>query len=307
MPKNILKDVKLNEISGVDVPAHAGALTTIMKSMRERTPEQVDKDKKLMETITAQLEKSDGEVTEEIQKNISGLSWYIMIDIRNQQEVLLVVAMIDQFGEDVLPLYKSVIMTRASQLAMDMDELPDEGFFASISTESVVKARNPSTNGKEDDMSKSKTEEALEKENSELKARLAKLEKSQKESSIADENEALRKRVEQLEASGADAALEKRASEYSNMNVNVVKRMLKSIDAIEDEAEREAALKELKAQNDAVGKRFEPVGDAGQSATEREAVTKAVDEELEKGTDLMTAFAKADSNWDPRADVAPRA
>ena len=84
---------------------------------------------------------------------------------------------------------------------------------------------------------------------------------------LAKSNDALRKEAVDLRAQREQTTLEKRAEaelSYLPGDVKVRAAMLKAIDGIEDEAQREAALGALKAQNEAMSKAFQTYGIGGQ-------------------------------------------
>ncbi len=86
---------------------------------------------------------------------------------------------------------------------------------------------------------------------------------------MAKSNDAIRKENEALRQQRDRDALEKRAEEeFSHLPGDVKTRasMLKAVEGIPDEAQREAALNALKAQNDALAKAFETHGVGGQPA-----------------------------------------
>ena len=86
---------------------------------------------------------------------------------------------------------------------------------------------------------------------------------------MAKSNDAIRKENEALRQQRDRDALEKRAEEeFSHLSGDVKTRasMLKAVEGIPDEAQREAALNALKAQNDALAKAFETHGVGGQPA-----------------------------------------
>ena len=84
---------------------------------------------------------------------------------------------------------------------------------------------------------------------------------------LAKSNDAIRKENEALRAEREHEALEKRVeTELAHLPGDVAARvaMLKAVEAIPDEAQREAALNALKAQNEAMAKAFETHGHGGQ-------------------------------------------
>ena len=84
---------------------------------------------------------------------------------------------------------------------------------------------------------------------------------------LAKSNDAIRKENEALRQQRDQDALEKRAEtelRYLPGDVKTRAAMLKAVEGIPDEAQREAALSSLKAQNDAMSKAFDAHGAGGQ-------------------------------------------
>lgn len=105
-------------------------------------------------------------------------------------------------------------------------------------------------------------------------------------------------KLAKAEEEAADAKLEKRAAELEHIpgDVDTRKAMLKSIDGIEDETQRDAALTALKAQNDALGKAFVETGVSGRtSETGEDNSAEAELDELAKkhAEDNSVSIAKA--------------
>lgn len=100
---------------------------------------------------------------------------------------------------------------------------------------------------------------------------------------MAKSNDAIAKENAELKKNAANEAIRKRAeTELGHLPGDVDTRMalIKSVDAIEDETQREAAMNALKAQNKAMAKAFTTAGHGGQapanSATEQlDALAKA--------------------------------
>ncbi|UFK26762.1 hypothetical protein [Roseobacter phage RDJL6] len=100
---------------------------------------------------------------------------------------------------------------------------------------------------------------------------------------MAKSNDAIAKENAELKKNAADAEIRKRAeTDLAHLPGDVDTRvaLLKSVDAIEDETQREAAMNALKAQNDAMAKAFKTAGHGGtapdNSATEQlDALAKA--------------------------------
>ncbi len=104
---------------------------------------------------------------------------------------------------------------------------------------------------------------------------------------MAKSNDTLRKRVDKSEAELENASLEKRATkELAHIpgDLKVRVSMLKAIEGIEDDSQREAAMNILKAQNENMGKAFTTMGHGGGNLT-----PNSVDDEMDN---LAKAYNK---------------
>lgn len=113
---------------------------------------------------------------------------------------------------------------------------------------------------------------------------------------MAKSNDALRKQNDELAKNAADEAIRKRAeTELAHLPGDVDARMalIKSVDAIEDETQREAAMNALKAQNEAMAKAFTTAGHGGEAPAN--SATEQLDALAKKHQDDNpgTSFAKA--------------
>ena len=115
---------------------------------------------------------------------------------------------------------------------------------------------------------------------------------------MAKSNDAIRKENDALRKQREQDALEKRAQdELAHLPGDLKTRaaMLKAIDGIEDEAQREAAQNALRAQNEAMSKAFETHGHGGQPepGSPEEELDRLAKAQAEKdGTPFAAAYAK---------------
>lgn len=308
MPRRI-KKLKINEISVVDKPAMEGATIDIEKRYKHAGKELP---KKVL------LKKSYASIAKAL--NV-GSNLYVY-EIRDEFDIEWSLSKLIEAAEVDLPFIAKYIQARAEQLDM-ADLLPTKGAFANLVKQGEPKGKKTKKEAK----TMPKTVEELEKELKEKESRIAELE-SEAKKEAKPENEPETEKSEQevykaadgkeytgeaaslakrLDEEKADRDLEKRAKEldYLPGDISLRKTVLKSLDAIEDEKEREAAHALLKSKNERAEKAFKAVGDLGQQPTEENDAMKAFQEERKNNPDasMQEAFVKSHSDWTPNRDA----
>ena len=312
--RNIMREFRIDEISGVDHPAQEGARVAIMKR-DAGGPRTVDRttEKRLADLLTSEEEghqhgvsiwRGDGEMRVEVQYSsgeledgahdhpiardpdgqyvlgvVAGHNHTINQEAMGRAVLALMTKTTADTGEggemseeqktetDVTALQKqldranAVIALRADERA-HYDGLDDEAarhaFVGKSTDERQREVQAAAQNVQAADPVVYTTGDGIELRKSAGEALIA----------MAKKNDAIAKENATLRADREQAALEKRAeAELSHLPGDVKTRaaMLRAIDAINDDAQREAAHSALKANNAAMSTAFETHGHNGQA------------------------------------------
>ena len=258
--KRRITALKINEISGVDNPAQVGASVLIMKRSEKGNALQQLDNAAVKELILDMFSKGDinmSKTAEELQKALDAQK-------AETERLVKVLALSAEHREHYNGL----------------EDAAKAGFLEKSEAERtaiVAKANEPDP----EDPVVFKTEAGVEIRKSDGPAVLA-LAKSNDEQLKA--NRELAKKLAESEARRGDQQLRKRAEtelKYFPGDLDTRVAILKSVEAIESEEARKAALQSLKAQNDALSTAFKVSGhlgtpEPGSASEELDKLTKAL-------------------------------
>ena len=281
--KRILREFRIDEISGVDNPAQEGARVMIMKRApfqgqqiveKSHTIEQEVKDSAtrtlISEKSSIKRENNMEKIESNEQKNETGP---IVEELQKQLET----------ANTVIAL-KSEERTHFDSL----DENAQKTFLAKSADARISEIEAKARQAQDADPVVYTTIDGVEIRKSTGEAFIA---MAKSNDIIRQENAALREQREQ-------DALEKRAeTELSHVpgDLSVRAAILKAIDGIADSEKKDAAMNSLKAQNEAMAKAFETHGHAGQpepGSAEDQLDRLAQDHAKEKGMSEATAYVE---------------
>ena len=243
--KRILREFRIDEISGVDSPAQEGARVAILK----RAGKSPTAGEYLLKLETEELDRIVGDAVSRIAR---GDDMTDLIKQTTDDE-----STIGELRAELARAHAVVALNGDERAHFDgLSEDARTAFLAKSASDRATEINAVAKAAPDNDPVVYTTYDGVEIRKSEGTALIA----------MAKANDALREEAEALRQEREQQVLEKRAEiDLAHISGDVATRaaMLKAIDAIEDEARRDAAHKALRAQNDAMAKAFQSFGHNG--------------------------------------------